>query len=199
MFFDPQTDDALTAPRSASPLIINQGVLQDHLAPLGVLLPDFEAIRLAFVIDSLLNGQGLARETLTTALATTSLWVTRCFRNFASLVSRLSPDFSSTYHHIRLLYSYIDEVHASLQRLQQIVINLSQLSPQQPHHPVHDLRSLENLLGRAVRQDLALIQLVFHIHAHLESLAVSFDPQGDVGRAKNESEWRVRMALKRSR
>lgn len=187
------------AARSSLPLVINEAVLQEDLAPLGVRLPDFEASRLAFVIDSLLNGQGLARETLAKALSTTSLWVARCFRTFASIISRRSTDINTTYHRIRLLYSYIDEIHASLQRLQQIVINLSQLPPQHSNHLVTDHRSLEALLARALRQDLALIQLIFHLHAHLEALAPSYDPHGDLPRARHESEWRVRLALKRSR
>lgn len=189
----------MIAPRSASPLILNDAVLRDYLAPLGVLLPDFEATRLAFVIDSLLNGQGLARETLMNSLDTTSLWITRCFRLFPPIVARPSPDFNTTYHRIRLLYSYIDEIHASLQRLQQIIINLSQLPPQHSNRPVHDRRSLDHLLGRAVRQDLNLIQLIFHVHAHLEGIGQTYDSQGELPRAKHESEWRVRMALKRAR
>jgi len=92
----------------------------------------------------------------------------------------------------RQLYNFIDEIHSSIQRLQQIVVNLSQLSDNTEEH----LLAVEHLILITVRQDTSLIELVLHLHDYLEGLGNVYDPQGDFARIKHESSLRVRMCLK---
>lgn len=90
--------------------------------------------------------------------------------------------------HVRQLFSLIDEIHASNQRLQQIIINT------QPPSLTDD--DLSPLLQRTVRETSALMELVFHIHRFLEQVDTSYDTNGHLARAKHESDLRVRMCLK---
>ncbi|ORY88650.1 hypothetical protein BCR35DRAFT_350884 [Leucosporidium creatinivorum] len=185
--------DALLAPRCGARLLFSDAMAQERLAPLGVALPDLNATRLGFVLDSLLNGQHLELNTLNVALETISTWVTSCYRSFSALVYDQRHDMLNFHNVVRQLYNLVDETHASIQRLQQIAVNLSShLS----NNTEDNLLAVEHLILITVRQDSSLIELVLHLHNHLEGLGAVYDPQGDFGRVKHESTLRVRMCLK---
>lgn len=90
---------------------------------------------------------------------------------------------------VRQLWSKIDVVHASVQKLQSILNNIDYT----PSGFDSDARALEQYRLLAVRIDTRLVDVVNLIHGLLPNW---FDPASELGALRTKSKLRVRKCLK---
>ncbi|KAM0787098.1 hypothetical protein ACM66B_006354 [Microbotryomycetes sp. NB124-2] len=198
-------DDAYMSAFSRTKPLFFDSHIDRELRTSGINVPSFQSPRrLAHIYDSLIGSHGpIDLESFTQALDIASIYVTQCFRTLANLRSS-RDNVHDVAVGIRSLYSNIDETHASIQRFQQSLVNLSQhLGSTNAHDP----DATNHLILLAVRLDLDLVELVSHIHLFLEEMAPTaikmqqdarYQAQNEFGRTKAEGELRLRKCLRLS-
>ncbi|KAK4049728.1 hypothetical protein OIV83_004003, partial [Microbotryomycetes sp. JL201] len=195
-------DDAyMSAFTRTQPLFLDSHV-ERELRASGINLPSFQSPqRLGHIHDSLIGNQArVDLESFTKALDIASIYVTQCYRTLAEIRASRG-NLKDVAMRIRNLYGNIDETHASVQRFQQSLVNLSQhLGAANAYDP----DATNHLILLAVRLDLDLVELVSHIHLFLrdkEAMApqdAHLQPQDDFGRTMAEGELRLRKCLRLS-
>ncbi|BGP37021.1 hypothetical protein JCM10449v2_000925 [Rhodotorula kratochvilovae] len=190
--------DAQLAVRCSRPTIISPSELQDYWATAGLVIPDLVNPQMLAVVDEKLAST-MSYDDVRDLIETILFYVYACYRVFAQVTGPARrSDASSVLGFIRSLWNLIDQIHNSIQRLQQHLVGLTGAFPGSDGDP----HAVDHVILLAVLADDVLVHLVGYVHVYLlrdrNSGLYGPEREGDeeLERVRGESSMRVFKCLK---
>ncbi|KAM0752733.1 hypothetical protein T439DRAFT_323347 [Meredithblackwellia eburnea MCA 4105] len=190
--------DALTSAYARKPPQITPSDLASYFRAVAPHVPDFTSDNLSVILDQYIPrepSQGyVAHDTLVSSTTILACWLANAQREFAGLATYRSNPSPLQPASIYRLWFVVDQIHAAVQRVQQLLVNIGYLPNGCQSDGCADLH-----LRFDTRLDRDLMDVTYLIHGFIVERLTS--PQwlalGEVGDVMLvESDRRVRKAIK---
>ncbi|KAM0752687.1 hypothetical protein T439DRAFT_323299 [Meredithblackwellia eburnea MCA 4105] len=191
--------DSILAAQLRKPCMISHTQLTAYFDPKGTLtLDSLDVLKakdsLTAMIESLLTRR-IDKADIEDALNGVSTWTNSAQRCFALLATGRRPGVETSLEAVRVLWRVIDDIHATIQRLQHVLVNLD-------HFPEgldpNDKFAVDRYVLLGVRIDSRLVDLCNLAHGFLLDRGSSILVDEELRMLLMESDMRIRKCLKLS-
>ncbi|KAM0791691.1 hypothetical protein ACM66B_003964 [Microbotryomycetes sp. NB124-2] len=199
-------DSVHSAQLCTSPLISNNELATYFVNP-DLSLPDLANERLARELNELMttSHESVTLEMLRRSVSIVANWVAYSQRTFAAFAPRRRSSSAEIVNQARLLWTWIDAVQTTCQRLEQWIMSFAGQELPGGHEDDDDPQEINHLVLLAVRSDSRLIDLTNLLHAWLGSEELNSDTMPvprtqhelqQLADVRRESDCRVRKGLR---